>query len=120
MFKNFDLGSLKKNPEIAFYFRYRLHHSDFHELRENGRLKGYVAAKPLYGRLTPEGKVDKAAGFNGQIAVVFIQSPARSERQARLIITEISRAEITTSTGKRNWPRIRAAADRAVVEELSA
>ncbi len=117
MFKNFNLSSLRRNPEIAYYFRYPLYHSDFHELRQDRRLLGYVAAKPLYGKLTPEGRVDKSGGFNGQIAVVFIQSPARSARRASLLLTEIPPDRITTAQGKRNWPVIRAAADQAVLEQ---
>ena len=118
MFKNFDLASLRQNPQIAYYFRYPLYHNDFHELRENRRLLGYVAAKPLYGRLTPVGKVDKSGGFNGQIAVIFVQSPARSARRATLLVTELPQDQITAPNGKRNWSAIRAAADQAVLEQL--
>ncbi len=118
MYRNFDVASLRKNPQIAYYFRYPLHHSDFHPLRDHQRLVGYVGAKPLYGKLTPAGKVDKSGGFNGQIAVIFIQSPARSARRATLLLTELPRAQITTAHGRRKWSAIRAAADQAILEQL--
>ena len=73
--KNVNLAELKHNRDIAFYFRYPLHHRDFHELHAktgNSRLLGYVASKPLYGKLTPEGRVDRSAGFDGRIAVIFM------------------------------------------------
>ncbi len=120
MFKNFDLAALKRNPQIAFYFRYPLHHGDFHELRENGRLLGRVAAKPLYGKLTPKGKVDRSAGFNGQVAVIFIPARARSARSAELLLTRMPRDDVTGPEGKRNWPAIRAAASRAVLARTRA
>ncbi len=114
MFKNFDLSGLRHDPQIAFYFRYPLYHSDFRELRENGRLLGRIAAKPLYGKLTPAGRVDRRAGFNGQIAVLFIPARARRPQAARLLLTRLPRARITLTNGKRNWPAIRAAAEKAV------
>ncbi len=114
MFKNFDLSGLRRDPQIAYYFRYPLYHSDFTELRENGRLLGRVAAKPLYGKLTPAGRVDRRAGFNGQIAIIFIPARARRPRAARLILTRIPRARVTRPNGKRNWPASRAAAEKAV------
>lgn len=114
MFKDFDLSILRRNPQIAFYFRYPLHHSDFFELRENGRLLGRVAAKPLYGRLTREGKVDRSAGFNGDVAVLFIPARARSARAAELVLTHMPSEAVTRPDGKRDWPKIRAVAARAV------
>jgi hypothetical protein len=64
MFKDLDLSGLRRMPEIAFYFRYPLHHADFREVRDEGRLLGRYASKQLYGRLTPQGKVDRSAGNN--------------------------------------------------------
>ncbi len=119
MFKNFDLAALKRNPQIAYYFRYPLYHSDFFELRENGRLLGRVAAKPLYGRLTVEGKVDRTGSFNGQVAVLFIPARARTARSAELILTRMPRAAVVNAKGKRNWPAIRAAAARAVRKRVN-
>ncbi len=118
IFKHFDVASLRQNPQIAYYFRYPLYHSDFHQLRDHQRLVGYVAAKPLYGKLTPAGRVDKSGGFNGQIAVIFVPSPARSARRAILLLTELPRDQITTPLGRRNWSAIRVAADQAVLEQL--
>ncbi len=86
MFKDLDLSGLRRMPEIAFYFRYPLHHADFREVRDEGRLLGRYAAKPLYGRLTPEGKVDRSAGYDGQVAVIFLPARARSVRSARLLL----------------------------------
>jgi hypothetical protein len=87
--KSFDLKALKRRPGISFYFRYPLYRSEFREIRENNSLRGYYAAKPLYGKLTEKGKVDRSAGFNGKIAVIFISSPARSAKQAQLIFTQL-------------------------------
>ncbi len=119
MFKNFDLSGLRRDPRIAYYFRYPLYHSDFIELRENGRLLGRIAAKPLYGKLTPAGKVDRRAGFNGQVAVIFIPARARSARAAQLFLTRMPRERVTLPNGKRNWAAIRAAAAQAVRKKIA-
>ena len=119
MFKDIDLQPLRKMPGFAYYFRYDLHHSDFYELRENGRLLGRIAAKPLYGKLEPNGKVDKSSGFNGEIAVIFIPARSKSVKSARLLMTKIPRDQIVKSDGKRNWPLIRAAADEAVLRSAA-
>ncbi len=119
MFKDLELSGLRRMPEIRFYFRYPLHHADFREVRNEGRLLGHYAAKPLYGRLTPEGKVDRSAGYNGQVAVLFLPARARSARSARLLLTRIPRTRVTLPDGRRNWPAIRAAAERAVRRELA-
>jgi hypothetical protein len=118
VFKNFDLAPLRRDPQIAYYFRYPLRHSDFQEVRRDGRLLGYAAAKPLYGRLTPEGKVDRTAGFDGQVAVIFLRSPARNGRSPTLLLTAMPPAEVTRADGKRNWPAIRAVAEQAVLALL--
>jgi len=118
MFKDFDLRTLRQIPGFAFYFRYPLHHSDFREIREEGRLLGRFTAKPLYGHLTPEGKVDRSAGFNGQVAVVFIPAKARTARSAKLLLTRMRRKEVQLSNGRRNWPAIRAAAEQGIRREL--
>jgi hypothetical protein len=118
MFKNFDLSALRREPRIVFYFRYPLYHGDFFELRKQGRLLGRIAAKPLYGKLTPAGKVDRRGGFNGQIAVIFIPARARSARSAQLLLTRMPRERVTRPDGKRNWQAIRASAERAVRRKL--
>lgn len=120
MFKDLDLSGLRRMPEIAFYFRYPLRHADFREARDRGRLLGRCATKPLYGRLTPKGKVDRSAGYNGQVAVLFLPAKARSIRAARLLLTRMPRSRVTLPDGQRNWPAIRAAAERAVRRALDA
>ena len=114
MFKDLDLAPLRHLPNIAFYFRYPLRHADFREVRRAGRLIGRYAAKPLYGRLTPEGRVDRSAGYNGQVAVVYFPARARAVQAARLLLTRMPRSKVTLPDGRRNWPAIRAAAQRAV------
>jgi hypothetical protein len=119
VFKSFNLHELRRVPRFSYYFRYPLSHSEFREVRgSNGRLLGRYAAKPLYGRLTREGKVDRSAPFNGQVAVMFIPARARSGRAGRLILARMPRDEGARPDGRRNWPAIRAAAERAVRRSL--
>ena len=104
-------------PRFRHFFRYPLRAGDFHPLRRE-RLLGYYSAKPLYGRLDARGRVDRSGGFDGGIAAVFVPSPARSWRQARLLQARMPRAEVTRVDGRRNWPAINAAAERAILENL--
>lgn len=117
MFKSFKLTALRSDPRIGFYFRYPLYHSEFREVRDpkDQHLIGRFAAKPLYGRLTATGKVDRSEGLNGQIAVVFIPARARSVLSAKLYLTRVKAQKITLSNGKRNWQVIRAAAVRTIL-----
>lgn len=119
MFMDLDLQTLRRVPKFAHYFRYALHHSDFHEVRAGGTLKGRFAAKPLYGRLTADGKVDRAAGLNGQVAVVFIPARAQSAASAKLFLTRLPRERVTRADGRRNWSAIRTAAERAILRKLA-
>ncbi len=114
MLARFKPGILQRDPRIAFYFRYRLRRGDFRALRDNGRLLGYFTAKPLYGRLTKAGKVDRAAGFNGQVAIIFIPARARTAATARLMFTHMPLQNIMLANGRRNWPGIRSAAEKAI------
>src|SRR5215213_8377116 len=110
MLNQFDLAALKQVPEIAFYFRYPLHHADFHELRttgENPRLLGHVTATPLSGELTDEGKMNRTVGYNGDIAIIFVKHPPDSVQCARLCFTHIAPDHITGPDGKHNWKAIR-------------
>lgn len=120
MFKDFDLGALRRNKRIAFYFRYPLYHSEFHELHDpkTGHLLGRFAAKPLYGRLTRDGRVDRSAGFNGQVAVIFVPARARNAAAVLLFLARMSKAQVTLPEGRRNWPAIRATAERSVLRHL--
>jgi hypothetical protein len=120
MFEEFDLGALRRIPRFAFYFRYPLHHRDFHVVRDGGRLLGHLAAKPLYGRLTSDGKVDRSAGFNGQVAVIFIPARARTPSAAKLLITKMPRRHVTKADGRRNWEAIYMAAENAVRKSFGA
>ena len=105
---------------FAHWFRYPLHAHDFHPLRDvdSRTLRGYYTAKPLYGKLDPRGRVDRGSGFDGRIAGVFVPSPARSWRQARLFFAEMPKAEVARADGKRNWPAINAAAERALRRKI--
>ncbi|MGY0505890.1 hypothetical protein [Luteimonas sp. e5] len=98
-------------PRFAHYFRYPLHAGDFHALREQARLLGYYTAKPLYGRLDEAGRVDRSAGFNGEIAGLFVPSPARSFAHAWLFFARMPAEAVRNARGQRNWPAIRAAAE---------
>jgi hypothetical protein len=106
---------------FAHWFRYPLHARDFHPLRdaESRSLRGYYTAKPLYGKLDARGRVDRASGFNGRIAGVFVPSPARSWRQAELFFAEMPKGEVVRSDGKRDWPAINTAAERALRKTIS-
>ncbi|MEJ2706267.1 MAG: hypothetical protein P8074_01520 [Anaerolineales bacterium] len=118
--KNLDLKVLREKPEFSYYFRYPLHYDDFHEVRSEGNLQGYFAAKPLYEKLTDQGRVDQSANYSGQIAIIFMPSPARSVKHARLLFTRIPKALITHEDGRRNWTAIRSAAESVVRQELAA
>jgi hypothetical protein len=76
-------------PGFAHWFRYPLRANDFHPLRASDagrvRLLGYYAAKPLYGTVDSQGRVETSAGLNGDLIAVFAPSPACSWRHARLI-----------------------------------
>jgi hypothetical protein len=106
---------------FSHWFRYPLHARDFHPLRDgqSQRLRGYYTAKPLYAGLDARGRVDRSAGFDGRIAGVFLPSPARSWRQAQLFFANMPKKEVARADGKRNWPAINAAAERALIRRTS-
>jgi hypothetical protein len=79
-----------------------------------------MAAKPLYGRLTREGEVDRSAGFNGQVAVILVPARARTPRAAELWITKMPRQRVMKADGRRNWKPIYAAAETAVRNHCAA
>jgi hypothetical protein len=107
-------------PRFRHYFRYPLHERDFHALRAeaDARLLGYYAAKPLYARLDAHGRVDRDAGFDGELMAVFVPSPARSWKRARLVRARVPRRQVQRADGRRDWPAIRGAAERAIVQSL--
>jgi len=116
----FDLDALRRVPRVSNYFRYPLHHRDFHELRLGNQLRGYYAAKPLYGRLTPNGRVDRSAGYNGDVVALFVPLSARAVDDVSLVLTHIDPQNVTLTTGGRNWPAIRKAAELGIREMLAA
>ena|SRR5690606_32431925 len=121
--RSLDPADLRREvPGFAHWFRYPLHADDFHPLRADddvpARLLGYYAAKPLYGRLDAHDRVDRSAGFNGELVAVFVPSPARSWRHARLIRTRMPRRSVRRADGTRNWPMIRRAAEAAIRRSL--
>ena len=107
-------------PSFAHWFRYPLHAQDFHALRAavDARLLGYYAAKPLYGKLDAQGRVDRSAGFNGEVVAVFVPSPARSWKRARLVKARMPRKQVQRADGRRNWVAIRRAAEQSLLESL--
>lgn len=117
--RSLDPADLRRAlPGFAHWFRYPLHAHDFHPLRAGDdvrtRLLGYYAAKPLYGKLCAHDRVDRSAGFNGEVVAVFVPSPARSWRRARLLRTRMPRQRVRRADGSRNWPAIRCAAEAAI------
>jgi hypothetical protein len=110
-----DVAQLDRVPGFRHYFRYPLHDGDFRPLRDQARLRGYYAAKPLYGTLIGSRRVDRGAGFNGQVAAVFVPSPARSLRHAQLVFARMDPKRVQRRDGKHNWPAIRGAAEHAIL-----
>ena len=106
-------------PEFRHWFRFPLHAGDFREVRADARdphsrLLGYYVAKPLYGRLDARGRVDRSGGLDGGIVALFVPSPARSWRRARLLHTRIAPARVVRADGRRDWRAIRQAAERTI------
>lgn len=118
MIGSISLEALQTDPRIRFYFRYPLRKADFQPIRTEERLRGHFAAKPLYDRLTPAGRVDKSAGLSGRVVVLFLPAEADSPAQARLLFTELPKELIEKENGRRNWPAIRQAAQAAVRRHL--
>ena len=110
-------------PGFAHWFRYPLHAHDFHPLRATddagARLLGYYAAKPLYGKLDAHGRVDRRAGFSGEVVAVFVPSPARSWRRARLLRARMPRRRVRRADGTRHWPAIRRVVEVAIRRSLA-
>jgi MoxR-like ATPase len=113
-----DLAQLDRVQRFRHYFRYPLREEDFRPLRQHARLRGYYAAKPLHGALTRDGRVDRASAFNGQVAAVFVPSPARSLRHAQLVLAQMDPRQVRRGDGRRNWPAIREAAERAILSHM--
>lgn len=119
MIDDLDLGELRRVPRISYYFRYPLHRDDFHELKVREKLRGHYTAKPLYGRLTSSGYVDRSAGYNGEVAALFVPMEARSVDEASLLVTHIDPADVALPSGQRNWLVIRAAAEQEIFEAIA-
>ena len=117
--RSLDPERLASVPGFRHLFRYPLHTGDFHPLRTDGHLLGYYAAKPLYGRLDRRGRVERSAGFDGRIAAVFVPSPARSWRRARLVLARAPRDRLRRADGRRNWPLIRSTIERALRRQVA-
>lgn len=119
MLKQTTIDTLRRKPEVRFYFRYRLRPEDFSELRDaGGRVLGWYTAKPLYDRLTAQGRVDRRGGYSGRLALLFV--PPSGEPAARRLLFTRMPPEQVTAHGRRNWPAIRAAAEHALHQALAA
>jgi len=118
MIDDLDLNELQKTRRIGYYFRYPLHRNNFHELNIRDHIYGHYTAKPLYGKLTPEGRVDKSAGFNGDVAVLFIPLGAKTFDDVELFISHASPGDVQLPTGKRNWKKIDEIAVRSLTKRL--
>ncbi|HEU4838233.1 MAG TPA: hypothetical protein VFS88_02360, partial [Micavibrio sp.] len=114
-----DLKALRKIPRIGYYFRYDLHRGNFYEIKIKDRLYGHYTAKPLYGRLTPEGRVDKSAGFDGDVAALFIPLEAHAQQDARLFVTHTDPAKLVLANGKKNWKAINKVAESFIKRKIA-
>jgi hypothetical protein len=118
MLDDLDLDELRRVRRVSYYFRYPLHRRDFHEFRVRGGVRGHYAAKPLYGRLTSEGRVDRSAGYNGDVAALFVPVEAVAVEDASVVLAHVDPRRVASATGRKNWPVIRAAAERGLREML--
>ncbi len=118
MIDEFNLDELRKTRRIGYYFRYPLHRTNFHELKINDHIFGHYTAKPLYGHLTTNGFVDKSAGFNGDIAVLYVPLQAKNLDDVELFISHTAPNNIQLPTGKRNWKKINKTAVKSLKERL--
>lgn len=118
MIDDLDLEKLRRVRRISYYFRYPLHRGDFHELKVRKRLQGHYTAKPLYGKLMQSGHVDRSAGYNGDIAALYVPFEARCVDDANLLVTHIEPADVALPSGQRNWPNILAAAESMILDAI--
>ena len=102
MIDDLVLDMLRRILRISYYFRYPLQRHDFHALSVRDELRGHYAAKPLYGRLTPSGYVDRSSGYNGDIAALFVSAHAGSAVDASVFLTHIDPEHVMLATGDRN------------------
>jgi hypothetical protein len=111
-----DWGQFDRDERFRYYFRYKLHEKDFRPAIDGqGRTLGFSYAKPLYGRLDDRCRVDKSAGFNGEIAIAFAEP---EEGHLTLLFTHMPKEEIAGAAGRKRWPAIREAARRRICEHL--
>lgn len=117
MLRQDDVDAARRDRRVRCYFRYRLHTRDFHDLYGGGTLRGHYTAKPLYGRVDAQGRVDRSGGYDGRIAVLFLPEPVDPDA-VRLLFARLPPPRLTTGAGRRNWPLIREAAESALRREL--
>ena len=118
MIDDLDLKALRRVPRITYYFRYPLHRNDFHAMKVRNELRGHYAAKPLYGRLASNGHVDRSAGYNGDVAALYVPVAARGIDDISLLKAHVDPQEVTLPSGRRNWPAIRMAAEKEIFEAI--
>ncbi len=118
MIDDLDIDELRKSRRIGYYFRYPLYRSNFHDLKTRDHIYGHYTAKPLYGKLTPEGRVDKSTGFNGDVAVLFVPLTARGPDDVELFVTHTAPENLVLPSGKRNWKKINEIAAAAIIKRL--
>lgn len=119
MIDDLDLKDLRKTPLIGYYFRYDLHRHDFHELTYKSKLRGHYTAKPLYSKLTPEGRVDTSGSFNGDVAALFVPLSAKAEKDVQLFVTHTDPASLKLENGKKNWKIINGAAEKYIKRQIA-
>ena len=119
MIDDLDLKELRKISRIGYYFRYDLHRHDFHELTYKRSVRGHYAAKPLYGQMTPKGRVDTSGSFNGDVAALFVPISAKTAKDVQLFITHTNPATLTLENGKKNWKVINSTAGRYIKRKLA-
>jgi hypothetical protein len=111
-----DWEQFGRDELFRHYFRYKLHEKDFRPAMDGqGRTLGHFYAKPLYGRLDDRGRVDKSAGFNGEIAIAFAEP---EEGRLTLLFARLPKEDIVRPDGRKNWPVIREVARRRICEHL--
>lgn len=114
MLDDLQISALRTVPRIGYYFRYPLHRKDFHAFRKQNRIRGHYAAKPLYGQLTETGHVDRSAGFNGDVATLFVPLKAQTPEDVELLIGHTAPEALTLPSGKKNWDAIRHTAEKSI------